>query len=100
MAIDRKAVIDLGHPAISGHFPGRPIVPGVLILQEVMAVAREALGERVAIVGLPIVKFLAPLTPGATLHIRVQAFAEGFLEFTCTAAGRQVATGKIGYQRP
>jgi 3-hydroxymyristoyl/3-hydroxydecanoyl-(acyl carrier protein) dehydratase len=56
------------HPALPGHFPGNPIVPGVVLLDRVAA-AIEKSGERLARIG--VVKFLAPLKPdeSATLAI-------------------------------
>jgi len=56
------------HPALPGHFPGNPIVPGVVLLDRVAA-AIENSGERLARIG--VVKFLTPLKPDehATLAI-------------------------------
>jgi 3-hydroxymyristoyl/3-hydroxydecanoyl-(acyl carrier protein) dehydratase len=56
------------HPALPGHFPGDPIVPGVVLLDRIAA-ALERSGARLARIG--VVKFLAPLRPGedATLAI-------------------------------
>jgi len=56
------------HPALPGHFPGNPIVPGVVLLDRVAA-AIENSGERLAHIG--VVKFLTPLKPDehATLAI-------------------------------
>ncbi len=56
------------HPALPGHFPGNPIVPGVVLLDHVAA-ALEKGGARLARIG--VVKFLAPLKPeeDATLAI-------------------------------
>jgi 3-hydroxymyristoyl/3-hydroxydecanoyl-(acyl carrier protein) dehydratase len=48
------------HPALPGHFPGNPIVPGVVLLDRVAA-ALERSGARLARIG--VVKFLAPLKP-------------------------------------
>ena len=56
--------IPLEHPAIPGHFPGHPVVPGVLILEEVRKIAAGWLGYEMGIRRLPQVKFLAPLLPG------------------------------------
>jgi 3-hydroxymyristoyl/3-hydroxydecanoyl-(acyl carrier protein) dehydratase len=56
------------HPALPGHFPGNPIVPGVVLLDHVAA-AIEGTGARLARIG--VVKFLTPLRPDedATLAI-------------------------------
>jgi 3-hydroxymyristoyl/3-hydroxydecanoyl-(acyl carrier protein) dehydratase len=56
------------HPALPGHFPGNPIVPGVVLLDRVAA-ALEKSGARFARIG--VVKFLTPLKPeeNATLTI-------------------------------
>ena len=56
------------HPALPGHFPGHPIVPGVVLLDRVAA-ALENRGARLARIG--VVKFLTPLKPeeDATLAI-------------------------------
>lgn len=48
------------HPALPGHFPGNPIVPGVVLLDRVAA-ALEKSGARLARIG--VVKFLTPLKP-------------------------------------
>ena len=60
--------IGAAHPALPGHFPGNPIVPGVVLLDHVAA-ALEKGGARLARIG--VVKFLTPLKPDedATLAI-------------------------------
>lgn len=61
--------IAASHPALPGHFPGNPIVPGVVLLERIAAGVERTFGARVA--GLPQVKFLRPLRPGeiAELHV-------------------------------
>ncbi len=46
------------HPSLAGHFPGNPIVPGVVLLDE--ACARL----EIPVMQLRAVKFLAPVCPG------------------------------------
>jgi 3-hydroxyacyl-[acyl-carrier-protein] dehydratase len=57
------------HPALPGHFPGRPIVPGVVVLNEAYRAALKQLGSLPAIVGISQVKFLAPLLPGDVANV-------------------------------
>ena len=68
----RKVEIAVDHPAFDGHFPARPVLPGVALLAEVL---EAALGEPAlaACIGieprLAVVKFLAPVGPGAQLRL-------------------------------
>lgn len=54
------------HPALAGHFPGRPVVPGVVLLQRVAAAWKAWRG---AAVGQLDAKFMQPLLPGEAATI-------------------------------
>lgn len=69
-----RFVVDAGHPALDGHFPGRPIVPGVLLLARVQAAIEAAHGPLGAL-RLPQVKFVRPLLPGEAARIELEAVA-------------------------
>jgi len=58
------------HPALPGHFPGRPVVPGVVLLDRVAAAVERETGMRVA--ALAQVKFSAPLLPGIEAELRIE----------------------------
>lgn len=59
------------HPSLPGHFPGRPVVPGVVLLDYVGAtLAGQWPAWRLA--GLPSVKFVRPLLPGEGFYILLQ----------------------------
>ena len=65
MAIDDNARrapvrIESTHPCLPGHFPGDPIVPGVVLLDRIAAVLE---GEGRTLRRLLAIKFLAPLRP-------------------------------------
>ena len=60
--------IPADHPSLPGHFPGRPIVPGVLVLQRVLEAIEAAHGPLGAM-RLPQVKFAQPLLPGERADI-------------------------------
>ncbi len=69
-----RFVIADDHPALPGHFPGRPIVPGVVILDRVLDAVEAAHGPLGAL-RLPQVKFLRPLLPGQVARVMVEALA-------------------------
>lgn len=64
--------VDPHHPSFVGHFPGRPIVPGVLLLDWALAALQDAFpalaSSDVSPVELGTVKFLRPALPGAELR--------------------------------
>lgn len=64
--------IDAGHPSLAGHFPGRPVVPGVLLLEQVV-VAIEAVHGPLPTLRLPQVKFARPLLPGVCARVELEA---------------------------
>jgi 3-hydroxymyristoyl/3-hydroxydecanoyl-(acyl carrier protein) dehydratase len=62
------------HPALPGHFPGAPLVPGVVLLARVAAAIECAWGLRV--MSLVQVKFLRPLAPEHDAQLQLQRDAE------------------------
>ena len=70
------------HPAFAGHFPGQPLLPGVVLVGEVLEVLlREAPGALGTQPNISAVKFLAPVRPGAKLEVRWSAPGEPRLRF-------------------
>ena len=61
--------IDAAHPSLPGHFPGQPIVPGVVLLDRVAAAIECNGWGRIARIGA--VKFTAPLLPGDEAELAV-----------------------------
>lgn len=84
--------IGADHPALPGHFPGRPVVPGVVILDEVLACAERWLGRELVVVGLPQAKFTGVLEPERTARVAL-AHAGARLNFEVHGDAGPLASG-------
>lgn len=80
------------HPVFAGHFPGAPVVPGVLLLAMVLDAAAEWLGGAVHPVRLRQAKFPAPWLPGMQVQAGLQ-YDPPQLRFEIRADARTVAVG-------
>ena len=98
MARKRVVVISPDHPALPGHFPGHPVVPGVLVLDEVVETLREHYGQALVVIGLSSVKLSSPLLPGERLTIEVEPEDPETAVFFCRVDNRLVATGSIRFR--
>lgn len=85
------------HPALAGHFPGNPVVPGVVILEQLVQVLRQQMGE-LRVTALPSVKFLAPMVPDQDYDVVFTEKQPGHLGFAITKLEQQIATGSIHYE--
>ena len=83
------------HPTAAGHFPGDPIIPGALLLAEVLRRIEQTEGTRFASCNIRAAKFLHPVRPGETVEIAYAVSASGTIEFRCTVAGINVLTGGV-----
>ena len=84
------------HPALPGHFPGRPIVPGVVILDRVQqAIEREREhGALAAPIKLAQVKFVQPLLPEQDAEIAIEQAPRGW-KFRVRRGDVLIASGDI-----
>ncbi|BAO91779.1 acyl-coenzyme A synthetase/AMP-(fatty) acid ligase-like protein (plasmid) [Caballeronia cordobensis] len=83
------------HPALAGHFPGHPIVPGVVLLDHALDAIGAALGRRFDACRIESAKFLSPAAPGEALDIAYETAASGAIRFTIRAGERAVASGAL-----
>lgn len=88
--------IPAGHPALPGHFPGHPLVPGVVQLSQV-AKACERWQPGTRITGWPQVKFVSPLLPEEAFVVRLESTAPGRARFTLHVGERLVSSGQFTY---
>jgi 3-hydroxymyristoyl/3-hydroxydecanoyl-(acyl carrier protein) dehydratase len=97
---ERSLSIPPDHPAFPGHFPGHPVVPGVVLLDEALSAIASAQGIEPGPWHLATVKFESPVAPGEPLVLRWQPTPAGGWQFEIRAAGRRAATGSIQAGNP
>lgn len=85
-------------PCLNGHFPGHPLVPGVVILDAVIASASAHYGAVIA--GVDRCKFRQPLRPERACRIEIREVDDAALRFVCTEQGDEIATGRLLLSRP
>lgn len=106
LVLDERIVaikaVSINEPFFAGHFPGRPIMPGVLIVEALAQAAGILAVETLGLVGsgklvyfmaIDGAKFRAPVEPGVLLHLEatfVQKRAR-----VCKFAGRALVDGAL-----
>jgi 3-hydroxymyristoyl/3-hydroxydecanoyl-(acyl carrier protein) dehydratase len=88
-------IVPPDHPAFAGHFPGTPIVPGVVLLDQALHAVEEACGVRLAPGQIAAAKFLRPVGPGAALLIRYVCEANGTLRIEILSGTDKVASASF-----
>jgi len=71
-AIERSCLVPPDLSCFPGHFPGSPMVPGVLQLDWALGLAEVWLGHAPRVLEIESLKLLLPLEPGARFRIRVE----------------------------
>ena len=73
--------VTMNEPHFNGHFPGMPVMPGVLIVEAmaqtsalfvVKTLGEEAAGKVVYFMTIDNARFRKPVVPGDSLHIHVE----------------------------
>lgn len=86
---------DLAH--FSGHFPGLPILPGVVQLDWAIKLMHESFGiQEDRFVGIKAMKFMAPLVPDthATLSLEIRP-ESGRMLFIIHSRGKTCTSGQV-----
>ena len=97
--------VTINEPFFQGHFPGRPIMPGVLIVEAlaqaagvlaVKSLGLEGSGKLVYFMAIDDTKFRVPVEPGVLMTLEVE-----FTQMRKTASkftGRALVNGKLAAQ--
>jgi acyl-coenzyme A synthetase/AMP-(fatty) acid ligase/3-hydroxymyristoyl/3-hydroxydecanoyl-(acyl carrier protein) dehydratase len=93
--------IDAAHPAFAGHFPGDPIVPAVVLLDEIVDALCAGI-EHANFTGLTIhsAKFLRPVRPGERMQIKLIPGAGMSARFVCSVDDETAVNGSLTLAGP
>ena len=83
------------HPAFDGHFPGTPVLPGVVMLDEVIHAIELDQGGGARCWRIASVKFLKAVGPGEPLALGQERLASGAIRFSILSAGETIASGAL-----
>ena len=83
------------HAVFAGHFPGRPIVPGVLLLDAALHHLDAMRDVSTAPCRIGTIKFLSPVQAGENLLLQHAATPDGGVRFELFAGSRKVAIGSL-----
>lgn len=83
------------HPSGAGHFPGNPIVPGALLLAEVVRLIGAAASIPFEASAVKSAKFLHPVRPGDTVHIEFSVAPPREIRFQCAVGEIKVLVGAM-----
>jgi 3-hydroxyacyl-[acyl-carrier-protein] dehydratase len=99
--------VDAGNPLFAGHFPGKPILPGVLLIEAVAQTAAVMMGSAnpeemmgsALLAAVNRFKFFKPVTPGTPLRIETSKLTEAgkmaYIVGSVSAEGEKVASGEL-----
>jgi 3-hydroxyacyl-[acyl-carrier-protein] dehydratase len=100
--------VSVNEPFFQGHFPGKPIMPGVLIIEALaqaggvltqLAMGRDAQSKLFYMVKVDKARFSNQVVPGDVLelHVEIKRVIRNMAMYECTASvdGKQVASADI-----
>ena len=97
MTFEVRRVIAENHAALAGHFPENPIVPGVLILDEVLKAVQQWRGQ-FRLRSVVSVTFRSPLEPGNAFSIELRDDGHAHIAFECLLDGSAFAFGRLALE--
>lgn len=78
-----EKLFPVDHPTAAGHFPGNPIIPGAVLLDEVLRAIAASEGVQFGPCHIRSAKFLRPVRPGDRMLICWNADGPSAFKFEC-----------------
>lgn len=93
MKVDGEFVIPDTHPALPGHFPDEPVVPGAVVLDRAMAVLGRRMGLRLTAIRRA--KFARQLPVNVACRVTARRRDDGMVVMDCFAEGKLVVSAVL-----
>lgn len=95
--VELRLHVDAGHHCFSGHFPGFPLVPGVVQVAWAVQLAEQFLPAKGAVQTLDRLKFMRPICPGDTISLTLQRVGADQVRFAYRNDDLSLAAGRLLY---
>ncbi len=97
-SISKQYTIPASHPCFDGHFPGDPIVPGVIILALINALFQQWQPEE-KLSAISQAKFHLPLRPDQPFIITLTRRNQSGVKFECIRDQDKLASGQFSFTK-
>ncbi len=94
MKCTHTLIVAVDHPAFAGHFPGMPVLPGAVLLDELLRILEKELALDPIEWQLSAAKFLEPVRPGDTLRVEHESTGKS-IRFALRIEDRPAVTGTL-----
>ena len=95
MKLQSTLNIAADHPSFAGHFPAFPVLPGAILLDEMLKAIELARGIDLKSWHISSAKFLDTVRPRDSLVLEHESSSPGLIHFTIRADDRKVASGTL-----
>ena len=95
MGHEVQGSISPNHPALAGHFPGNPVVPGVVILTELLRATEEQFHWASGPISVTSVKFMRILRPNEPFTLLLERLSDCEVSFAVMHGHVRIAVGTL-----
>jgi 3-hydroxyacyl-[acyl-carrier-protein] dehydratase len=95
MKVRHVMAVAADHPAFAGHFPAYPVLPGAILLDEMLRIAARELTLDLTRWQIASAKFLNVVRPGDAPLVEYVLANDDLIRFNVLVADRSVANGTL-----